>query len=152
LGDFSAPVRLSGRKTLKKARCKTDVSVMTQQVLQSMKAREHLRLRMVLNDPVYLVTAVQNIRLDLPADDLGGGGARLTLPLHHEDSFKVDDALGPSMLVLPEIGLPVVNPVVRWKSDAAMGVEFIGITEKQRELIYKFLFRVERLTVRHLVL
>jgi len=124
---------------------------MRQQVRPAPKPRSDLRLRMIAHNPVYVLTTVDGGRLDLVVDDLGGGGARLKVPRQHLDLFQVGQILGPSLLVLPNIGLPVVHPVVKWKSATAIGIEFMSATEKQKETIFKFLFQVERKTVRYLV-
>lgn len=105
---------------------------------------------MIAPDPVYVVLTVGGGRLDLRADDLGGGGARLKVPKEHQALFEAGQILGPSLLVLPNVGLPIVNPVVKWKSASAIGIEFAGASEKQKEMIFKFLFTVERKTVRSL--
>ena len=126
------------------------VTSMRQQVLPEFKPRADLRLRMIAHEPVYVVVTVNEGRLDLLVDDLSAGGARLKVPKIHLDLFEVGQILGPSLLVLTDHGLPVVHPVVKWKSHTAIGVEFLGATEKQREMIFKFLFRVERKTVRYL--
>jgi c-di-GMP-binding flagellar brake protein YcgR len=121
-----------------------------QQVLTPVfKPRADLRLRMIAHEPVYVVMTVDGGRLDLQVDDLSAGGARLKVRKTHLDLFQVGQILGPSLLVL-DLGLPIVHPVVKWKSDCAIGVEFLGATEKQKEMIFKFLFRVERKTVRYL--
>jgi hypothetical protein len=125
---------------------------MREQVHRVPKPRTDLRLRMIAHDPVYVLLTVDGGgRLDLLVDDLGGGGARLKLPKQHLDLFQVGQILGPSLLVLPNIGLPVVQPIVKWKSAAAIGVEFLGVTDKQKEMIFKLLFQVERKTARYLV-
>jgi hypothetical protein len=124
---------------------------MRQQVLTStFKPRADLRLRMIAHEPVYIVMTVDGGRLDLQVDDLSAGGARLKVRKEHLDLFQVGQILGPSLLVLTDAGLPIVHPVVIWKSDCAMGVQFLGPTEKQKEMIFKFLFKVERKTVHYL--
>ena len=124
---------------------------MRQQVLPAPKPRADLRLRMIAHEPVYVLTTVDGGRLDLLVDDLGGSGARLKVQRKHQDLFQAGQILGPSLLVLPNIGLPVIHPVVKWKSGSAIGIEFVGVTDKQKEMIFKFLFKVERKTVRYLV-
>jgi hypothetical protein len=124
---------------------------MREEVLRTPKPRTDLRLRMIAHDPVYVLLTVEGGRLDLQVDDLGGGGARLKVPRQHQELFQVGQILGPSLLVLPNIGLPVLQPVVKWKSNSAIGVEFLGVTDKQKEMIFKLLFQVERKTVRYLV-
>ena len=122
-----------------------------QQVLTpTFTPRADLRLRMIAHEPVYVVMTVDDARLDLQVDDLSAGGARLKVRKAHLDLFQVGQILGPSLLVLTDLGLPIVHPVVKWKSDCAIGVQFLGATEKQKEMIFKFLFRIERKTVRYL--
>jgi c-di-GMP-binding flagellar brake protein YcgR len=124
---------------------------MRQQVLSTtFKPRADLRLRMLSHEPVYAVVTVDGGRLDLQVDDLSAGGARLKVRKAHIDLFQVGQILGPTLLALTDLGLPVLQPVVVWKSDSAIGVQFMGVTERQKEMIFKFLFRVERKTVRYL--
>ena len=124
---------------------------MRQQVLSTtFKPRANLRLRMLAHEPVFAVVTVDGGRLDLQVDDLSAGGARLLVRKPHLDLFQVGEMLGPTLLPLTDIGLPVVYPVVIWKSDCAIGVEFRGATERQKEMIFKFLFSVERKTVHYL--
>jgi c-di-GMP-binding flagellar brake protein YcgR len=124
---------------------------MRQQVLSTtFKPRGDLRLRMLSHEPVYAVVTMDGGRLDLQVDDLSAGGARLKVRKTHSDLFQVGQILGPTLLALTDLGLPVVHPVVIWKTDNAIGVQFLGITERQKETIFKFLFRVERKTVRYL--
>lgn len=139
-----------GKSRLKLDRVPADGTSMRQEVLSAPRERAHLRLRMIAHEPVYVLMTVGGGRLDLVVDDLSAGGARLKVPRIHENLFQVGQILGPSLLILSDIGLPVVHPVVKWKSDSAIGVEFLGVTEKQKEMIFKFLFKVERKTVRSL--
>lgn len=139
------------QKALKIRHLPADCTVMREQVLRAPKPRTDLRLRMIAHEPLYVLLTVEGGRLDLQVDDLGGGGARLRVPKQHLNLFQVGQILGPSLLVLPNIGLPVVQPVVKWKSNSAIGVEFMAITEKQKEMIFKLLFTVERKTVRYSV-
>jgi hypothetical protein len=124
---------------------------MREQVRLTPKPRTDLRLRMIAHSPVYVVLTVGGGRLDLQADDLGGGGARLKVLRQHLELFEAGQILGPSLLVLPNVGMPIVNPIVKWKNGSAIGIEFEGASEKQKEMIFKFLFTVERKTVRYLV-
>ena len=105
---------------------------------------------MIAHEPLYVVATVDGGRVDLQVDDLSAGGARLKVPKVHLDLFQVGQALSPALLVLTDLGLPIVHPVVKWKSDCAIGVQFLGATEKQKGLIFKFLLGVERKTVRYL--
>jgi len=44
--------------------------------------------------------------------------------------------------------MPVVYAVVKWKNLPVIGVEFMEIAEKDKEMILRFLFKVERRMVR----
>jgi c-di-GMP-binding flagellar brake protein YcgR len=124
---------------------------MRQQVVTAtFKPRADLRLPMLAHEPVFMVLTVDGGRLDLQVDDLSAGGARLKVRKDHLELFQVGQILGPTLLALTDMGLPIVQPVVKWKSDNAIGVQFLGVTEKQKETIFRFLFTLERKTVRYL--
>jgi hypothetical protein len=107
------------------------------------KQRSVFRLSMIANEPVYLLLSMDGVDIDPVVDELGGGGARL-LCSKHFDRFYEGQLVGPAVLVLQDVGLPVVYPIVKWKSWPVIGVEFMEITEKDREMIFRFLFRLER--------
>ena len=107
------------------------------------REREIFRLSMITNHPVFLLLNVDGEDVDPVVNELGGGGARL-LCKKHFDSFYEGQTLNPSILLLDGVGMPVVQPVVRWKSWPIVGVEFMDIGDKEREAIFKFLFSVER--------
>jgi hypothetical protein len=98
---------------------------------------------MIANEPVYLLLSMDGVNIDPIVDELGGGGARLVCSKHF-DMFYEGQMIGPAVLVLQDVGMPIVYPVVKWKSWPVIGVEFMQMTEKEREQIIKFLFRVER--------
>jgi len=107
------------------------------------KQRSVFRLSMIADEPVYLLLSMDGIDIDPIVDELGGGGARLVCAKHF-DRFYEGQLIGPAVLVLQDEGMPVVYPVVKWKSWPVIGVEFIEISEKDREMILRFLFKVER--------
>ena len=107
------------------------------------KQRSVFRIPMIAGEPVCLLLTMDGVNIDPVIDELGGGGARLVCAKHF-DSFYEDQAIGPAVLVLPDEGMPVVYPVVRWKSWPAVGVEFLDISDRDREMILRFLFKVER--------
>jgi hypothetical protein len=113
-----------------------------------LKQRSVFRLSMIAGEPVYLLLSIDGIKVDPIVDELGGGGARLVSAKHYE-SFYEGQLLGPAVLVLQDEGMPVVYPVVKWKSWPVIGVEFMEIPEKDRETILRFLFKVERRLVQH---
>ena len=105
--------------------------------------RSVLRLSMITDEPVYLLLNMDGIDIDPLVDELGGGGARL-LSSKHYDKFYEGQLIGPAVLVLKDVGMPVVFPIVKWKAWPVIGVEFMEIAEREREMIIRFLFRVER--------
>jgi c-di-GMP-binding flagellar brake protein YcgR len=111
--------------------------------LQWGEQRSVFRIPMIAREPVYLLLTMDGVNVDPVIDELGGGGARLVCAKHF-DSFFEGQAIGPAVLVLPDEGMPVVYPVVRWKNWPAVGVEFVDISDKDREMILRFLFKVER--------
>ena len=111
--------------------------------VQHAKQRSVFRLSMIANEPVYLLLRMDGVDVDPIVDELGGGGARLICSKHF-DIFYEGQVIGPAVLVLQDVGMPVVYPIVKWKSWPVIGVEFMDMSEKEREMIIKFLFRVER--------
>ena len=111
------------------------------------KQRSVFRLSMIADEPVYLLLSMDGVNVDPIVDELGGGGARLVCAKHFE-MFYEGQLIGPAVLVLQDEGMPVVYPIVKWKSWPVVGVEFMDISEKDREMILRFLFKVERRMVR----
>jgi c-di-GMP-binding flagellar brake protein YcgR len=114
-----------------------------QEVDPNSKKRSVFRLSMIADEPVYLLLSMDGVDIDPIVDELGGGGARLVCSKHF-DLFYEGQLIGPAVLVLQDEGMPVVYPVVKWKSWPVVGVEFMEISEKDREMILRFLFKVER--------
>ena len=107
------------------------------------KQRSSFRISMIADEPVYLLLSMEGRDIDPMVDELGGGGARLVSPKYY-DFFYVGQLIGPAVLVLQDEGMPVIYPVVKWKNWPVIGVEFMEISEKDREMIMRFLFKVER--------
>ncbi len=107
------------------------------------KERSAHRLPLGAADPVYLLFGIDGENIDPIVDELGPGGARFYTADHYH-RFYLDQDLGPAVLVLPELGMPVVYPLVKWMSYPLIGVEFEGIGETDRELVFQFIFRLER--------
>ena len=107
------------------------------------KQRSAFRISMIADEPVYLLLSMEGHDIDPIVDELGGGGARLVSPKFY-DFFYVGQMIGPAVLVLQDEGMPVIYPVVKWKNWPVIGVEFMEISEKDREMILRFLFKVER--------
>src|SRR5438128_2631777 len=107
------------------------------------KKRSVFRLSMIADEPVYLLLSMDGVDIDPIVDELGGGGARL-VSAKHFDRFYEGQLIGPAVLVLQDEGMPVVYPVVKWKSWLVVGVQFMQIEEAEREMIFRFLFKLER--------
>ena len=107
------------------------------------KQRSVFRLSMIADEPVYMLLTMDGINIDPIVDELGGGGARIVCAKHF-DRFYEGQFVGPAVLVLQDEGMPVVYPVVKWKEWPIIGVEFMDISEKEREMILRFLFKIER--------
>jgi c-di-GMP-binding flagellar brake protein YcgR len=118
-------------------------AIHTDRQQQFVKQRSVFRLSMIADEPVYLLLSMDGVNVDPIVDELGGGGARLVCAKHF-DMFYEGQLIGPAVLVLQDEGMPVVYPVVKWKSWPVVGVEFMEIADKDREMILRFLFKVER--------
>ena len=100
-------------------------------------------MSMMASDPVYLLLSMDGVDIDPVVDELAAGGARLLCSKHY-DKFYEGQLIGPAVLVLQDEGMPVVYPVVKWKSWPVVGVQFMQIEEAEREMIFRFLFKLER--------
>ena len=105
--------------------------------------RAAFRLPMVASDPVHLLFSVDGVNVDPLADELGAGGARFVATKAYDQLYQ-GQMLGPAVLLLPDVGMPVVYPVVRWMSYPRIGVEFVDMSEKNKEMIFRFMFGIER--------
>jgi len=108
--------------------------------------RSAFRRSMITEKPVHLLFSVDGVDINVMVDELGGGGARL-VSAEYFDHFHIGQVIGPAVLVLQDEGMPVLYPVVKWKSWPVIGIEFLDISEKDHEKILRFLFKVERRTV-----
>jgi len=116
---------------------------MEQTITDYSKQRAAFRLPMVTSETVYLLLSIDGEDVDPIVDELGANGARFVTTTHF-DKFYTGQMLGPAVLVLPETGMPIVYPVVRWISYPRIGVEFHDISEKDREVIFRLMFAMER--------
>ena len=114
----------------------------TQQV-NAQSERSVFRLSMIADEPVYLLLTMDGVKIDPIVDELGGGGARIVCARDF-DRFYEGQIVGPAVLVLQDEGMPVVYPVVKWKRWPVIGLEFMDISEKDRKMILRFLFKIER--------
>src|SRR5262245_22511226 len=110
--------------------------------------RSLFRLSMIAYEPVYLLLTMDGVKIDPIVDELGGGGARIVCAKDF-DRFYEGQIVGPAVLLLRDEGMPVVYPVVKWKKWPVIGLEFLDISEKERKLILRFLFKIERRMIQH---
>jgi hypothetical protein len=107
------------------------------------KQRAAFRLPMLASDPVHLLFSIDGVNVDPLLDELGAGGGRFVAVRAYDKMYK-GQVLGPAVLLLPDIGMPVVYPIVRWMSYPRIGVQFEESSEKNKEMIFRFMFYVER--------
>ena len=107
------------------------------------KQRLAFRLPVGAAEPVYLLFSIDAESIDPIVDELAAGGVRF-FATEHCHSFYKGQVLGPAVLVLPDVGMPVVYPVVKWMSYPTIGVEFADIDNKNRGLVFRFMFCTER--------
>jgi hypothetical protein len=81
-------------------------------------------------------------------DELGIGGARL-MSVKHYDRFYEGQCLGPGTLPLDGIGTVSVSAVVKWKTFPHIGIEFVDIGEREREKLFRYLFKISRQAIRY---
>jgi len=107
--------------------------------------RASLRLKTLQDEPVYLQVDL-GAKISLPVLELGGGGAQVACHKCKEsfDKFDAGRSLGKSVLMLREQGMLEVEPVIRWKKWPVVGVQFTGLSDKDRAQLFKFLFELER--------
>ena len=110
--------------------------------------RSLFRLSMIADEPVYLLLTMDGVKIDPIVDELGGGGVRIVCAKDF-DRFYEGQIVGPAVLVLQDEGMPVVYPVVKWKKWPVIGLEFMAISEKDRKMILRFLFKIERRMIQH---
>ncbi len=107
--------------------------------------RSSMRLKTAKDEAVYLQVDL-GAKINLLVTDLGGEGAQILCRKCQEsfDNFHVGLPLGKSVLMLREHGMLEVEPVIRWKEWPSIGVQFLDLSDKDRALIFKFLFELER--------
>src|SRR5437867_12750969 len=114
----------------------------SRQQVNAQSERSVFRLSMIADEPVYLLLTMDGVKIDPIVDELGGG-ARIVCAKDF-DRFDEGQIVGPAVLVLQDEGMPVVYPVVKWKRWPVIGLEFMDISEKDRKMILRFLFKIER--------
>jgi c-di-GMP-binding flagellar brake protein YcgR len=113
--------------------------------------RSSMRVRIPQDEPLYLQVNLGTLT-NLPVTDLGGGGAQILCRdcRTSSDKFQVGLSLGKSVLMLGKHGMHEVEPVIQWKRWPSIGVQFMGLSDKNREIIFKFLFELERKTIKRM--
>jgi len=81
-------------------------------------------------------------------DELGIGGARL-MSVKHFDRFLEGQIIGPGTLPLEDFGTISVSAVVKWKAFPQIGVEFVNMADREREKLFRYLFKVSRQAIRY---
>lgn len=105
--------------------------------------RSAFRLLLGAGPPVSLLFSLQGKKVDPIIEELGAGGARF-LAIQDRDRFHAGQLLGPAVLVLPDVGMTVVYPMVKWIQYPQVGVQFLDMNETDRELVFRFLFRMDQ--------
>ena len=99
--------------------------------------RPQFRLSTFADEPVYLLFSVDGIELDPIVERLDKGQASFVSSKHF-DMFYEGQIIGPAVLALDE-GMAVVYPVVKSKNWPIINVEFMEISQKDRQMIARFL-------------
>ena len=97
-----------------------------------------VRLALVMDDDTKIAPVV---------DELGIGGARL-MSVKYFDRFYEGQLLGPGTLPLEDFGTISVAAVVKWKTFPQIGIEFVDMTDREREKLFRYLFKVSRRAIR----
>jgi|SRR5437660_3248771 len=116
-----------------------------------MQQRSSLRLKTLIDEPVYLQVNLGD-KISLLITELGGGGARVLCREYQEffDNADVGRSLGKCVLMLREEGTFGVEPVIRWKKWPCIGVQFSGLSDNDRTHLFRFLFELERKKIKRM--
>ena len=110
------------------------------------KERRSLRVSLLSSEPVRLLLDIDDTEIDPVVVELAPDGARLKC-VKHFDLFYEGQILGPAILELDESSTPVYA-AVKWKRWPEIGVEFLEMSQGDRERIFRFLFRIQRQNIR----
>ncbi len=99
--------------------------------------RAQFRLATFDEEPVYLMFSVNGIEVDPIVERLDGGHASFVCTKHF-DRFYESQMIGPAVLALQDAGMAVVYPVVKSKNWPLIDVEFLEMSESDREMITRF--------------
>jgi hypothetical protein len=102
------------------------------------KDRPQFRLATFNDEPVYLTFSLDGVDLDLIVEKLDGGNASFVCSKNF-DVFYEGQIIGPAVLSLQDDGMAVVYPVVKSKNWPLINVEFMEMSENDRQMITRFL-------------
>ena len=100
--------------------------------------RPQFRLATFADEPAYLMFNLNGIEIDPIVERLNHAEASFVSTTHF-DSFYQGQMIGPAVLSLHNEGMAVVYPVVKSKQWPVIDVEFMQISEEDREMIARFL-------------
>jgi hypothetical protein len=102
------------------------------------KEQALFRLASFSDEPVYLHFSLDGIDLDPIVERLDRRQASFVSSKHF-DTFYEGQLIGPAVLALQDEGMAVVYPVVKSKNWPVINVEFLQISEKDGQMIARFL-------------
>lgn len=100
--------------------------------------RARFRLATFANEPVHLLLNLNGVDINHVVERLDKREASFVSPTHF-DTFYQGQMIGPAVLSLQNEGMAVVYPVVKSKNWPVIDVEFMEISEEDREMIGRFL-------------
>jgi c-di-GMP-binding flagellar brake protein YcgR len=113
-----------------------------------MKERHAFRVSVVPRVPVRFTLVMEDgTRIAPVVDELAIGGARL-MSVKYFDRFYEGQVLDPGALPLEDFGTISVAAVVKWKTFPEIGIEFVNMTDRDRERLFRYLFKVSRQAIR----
>jgi len=116
--------------------------------LCTVQERSAFRVSVVPRVPVrFTLLMDDDTRIAPVVDELGIGGARL-MSVKHFDRFYEGQLLGPGTLPLEDFGTISIAAVVKWKTFPQIGLEFVDLKHREREKLFRYLFKVSRQAIR----
>jgi hypothetical protein len=96
--------------------------------------RPQIGLGVIAKEPVRLLVNMHGVNMDPVVERLNGGEAAFACS-EYFDLFYEGQMIGPAVLALQDDGMAVVYPVVQWRNWPMIGVEFMEISEGDRQMI-----------------
>lgn len=90
------------------------------------------------DEPVYLLFSLNGIDIDPIVEHLEREQASF-VSTKYFDMFYEGQMIGPAVLSLQDEGMAIVYPVVKSRHCPVIGVEFMEISENDRQMITRFL-------------